>query len=313
MDKHWRHGCPSHFDNLNPRPNPLTWHNALPAWILADPTYHALRQGPKATLQAIADQADAPNDAGHLLNCYGGERLVQRAGVCRRTFWNHLAKLEAAGFVVLLARIKRASGSTFNVYGIPGRLNGLIDVRKRRHFQQQVHRGGGVYEPVRTDPGQQPPLFQQTTVKSLHGAPCKNDTVHRAKIARNHPPHHPQDHPRGEGSRPTAGRKGTRRAVIKRIEQADLEQPGRFIAWFAEAVGYRPDGLDGTLIRHYAAAQYALRTARKPPAAFASIVRRRLWELPAQKDEDRAMALLKQHLYGQPAKRTKPYNPFGLE
>lgn len=105
------------------------WVNELPSWILEDGGYAHLRQGPRHTLQTIANRCDAPPKhrdgpqqgelvgSGALFVCYGGDLLIKTCGCSRSTFWTHLRKLVEIGFVVQLAT---GDGHAANVYGIPG-------------------------------------------------------------------------------------------------------------------------------------------------------------------------------------------------
>jgi len=96
------------------------WHNNLPGWIEADLAERPLRQGPRATLQAIANQCDGPKvgDTGApLLVCFGGEKLIACCGCSKSTFWTHLRILRECGYVV---ELRRGGGKLASVYGIPG-------------------------------------------------------------------------------------------------------------------------------------------------------------------------------------------------
>ena len=96
------------------------WHNSLPAWIAEELEREPLKQGPLATLQAIANRCDKPMVASNgepLLVCFGGQSLIDEAGCRRSAFWTHLAALEGRGYVVQLVR---GGGRCPNVYGIPG-------------------------------------------------------------------------------------------------------------------------------------------------------------------------------------------------
>lgn len=108
------------------------WHNPLPDWIEADVQECPLRQGPRQTLQVIANFCDAPSsdpETSALLVCFGGNKLHQKAGCARSTLWEHLRLLTDRGYVVPL-RIN--TGRLANVYGIPGQPGELDRFREQR-------------------------------------------------------------------------------------------------------------------------------------------------------------------------------------
>ena len=112
------------------------WHNALPAWITCDPAYQRLRQGPKHTMQTIADKCDQPPrdetreiiGSPALLVCIGGLRLIADCGCAPSTFWSHLRTLQARGYIVPLTN---GGGRLASVYGIPGR-HGELDAYRAK-------------------------------------------------------------------------------------------------------------------------------------------------------------------------------------
>lgn len=101
------------------------WHNRLPPWITVDLVERKLRQGPCATLQAIADGCTALplDEAGEvigplaLLVCFGGKGLIARCGCHVATFRRHKNELTRRGFIV---RLSGGSSRLADVYGIPG-------------------------------------------------------------------------------------------------------------------------------------------------------------------------------------------------
>lgn len=101
------------------RPATQAWHNRLPLWIQADAGYQKLRQGPRQTLQVIANRCDALGDGGlaTLLVCFGGEGLAEACGCDWRTLRRHLAQLRSLGFIIELSH---GGGRLASVYGIPG-------------------------------------------------------------------------------------------------------------------------------------------------------------------------------------------------
>ena len=113
------------------------WNNRLPPWIIADLAERPMRQGPRATLQAIADRCTALplDEAGEvigpltLLVCFGGKRLIKECGCWPSTFWSHLRTLQALGYVVPLTK---GGGHLASVYGIPGR-HGELDAYRAKH------------------------------------------------------------------------------------------------------------------------------------------------------------------------------------
>ena len=143
------------------------WHNKLPAWIKADPTYHCLRQGPRHTLQVMADRCDAPprDETGEiigsapLLVCFGGRRLRDACGCGSRTVWRHLGKLIELGYVVPLSH---GVGRLANIYGVPGR-RGDLDLYSAEQGERRGTGPGGRWE-------------REDTTKLL-GLLCQNDTL----------------------------------------------------------------------------------------------------------------------------------------
>ena len=105
-----------------------TWHNQLPAWIVADLEQRPLRQGPLATLQVVANHCDAPPciGSGALLVCFGGDKLIDACRCSNATFWIHLQTLVRRGYVVPLSR---GGGRIANAYGIPGQ-TGELDAHR---------------------------------------------------------------------------------------------------------------------------------------------------------------------------------------
>lgn len=96
------------------------WHNPLPTWITDDPAFVDLRQGPRHTLQVIANRCDKPDKkatAAPLLACFGGVKLIDTCGCDRATVKRHLAQLTQCGFIVPLTS---GGGRLATIYGIPG-------------------------------------------------------------------------------------------------------------------------------------------------------------------------------------------------
>jgi hypothetical protein len=292
---------------------PQRWRNAIPDWIQVSDTYQALRPGPKHTLQVMVDRADAPNQAGDLLNCYGGDKLIRACG-CADTFWRHLKILETAGFVVFLRRLKGRQGYSRNLYGIPGAAGSLDHHRGSRAFQRMEHRGGGVYHPVRYDPRAQVPLFNQDTPSS------ENQTEPRLKIRRTSvrksdgPPSEDQTLPSPSPSpvpNPGPARAGGSR--LGDICEQDLSNIHRllelFEQWAARSLSRPPALDDAQLLRFVSAAQHARRSGSEPRRLFCWIVQGQAWDRITQADEDAAIAQLK--ALHRSAKRSQPYDPRG--
>lgn len=127
------------------------WHNELPAWIKADPAYRKLRQGPRHTLQMIADRCDAPprDDGGDLIGseallpCFGGEGLAKACGCNLRTLQRHVSKLTQ---LTLIVPLSRGGGRLANVYGVPGK-RGELDPYVARPRERRGSGPGGKWEP----------------------------------------------------------------------------------------------------------------------------------------------------------------------
>ena len=113
------------------------WHNPLPAWIFADLRQRPLRQGPRTTLQTIANKCDAPPrdrqgnviGSGTLLGCFGGQNLIDACGCRKAAFWTHLNDLMQRGYVVPLSK---GGGRLASVYGVPGKQGELDPFRAER-------------------------------------------------------------------------------------------------------------------------------------------------------------------------------------
>ena len=123
------------------------WFNELPVWIREHPEYMKLRQGPRQTLQVIANRCDAPlqgkRDAPTvskaLLGCFGGKSLTKTCGCSASTFWVHLKKLIDLGFVVPLTN---GGGHTASAYGVPGHAHELDRFVARRTTRGDRGSGG---------------------------------------------------------------------------------------------------------------------------------------------------------------------------
>ncbi len=118
------------------------WHNALPAWITCDPAYQRLRQGPKRTMQTIADRCDEPprdESSPALLVCFGGVGLIAACGCHAATFRRHKDELDRCGFIV---RLSGGSGRLADVYGIPGHRRELDPYRAKRGERRGTGPGG---------------------------------------------------------------------------------------------------------------------------------------------------------------------------
>ncbi|MCH8853396.1 MAG: hypothetical protein IID41_12210 [Planctomycetes bacterium] len=92
-----------------------SWHNALPAWILADPPYQQLPAQVRFTLQTIADRCDPPSGRGDLIGALGGNSLPKKCGVARCTFFRHVRRLVGLGYM-----LKLPGNGQCNSYAIPG-------------------------------------------------------------------------------------------------------------------------------------------------------------------------------------------------
>ena len=132
------------------------WHNALPAWIQTDLAERLLRQGPRATLQAIADCCDAPEKTCHesLLVCFGGKGLIRACGCATSTFWTHLRTLKERGYVV---ELQRGGGRLASIYGVAG--------------------SRGELDPYRAKPGQKPRRWREADTARIRSLVSENRTL----------------------------------------------------------------------------------------------------------------------------------------
>ncbi len=128
------------------------WHNPLPSWIEQSATFAALTPSTRLVLQSIADLADRPAHRGaSLTGAIGGTRLVERAGLSRRTVDRCITRLLRLGFIALLERGENRPGRnpTANVYGVPARHGALSAKDQGRRGQMMVRGSDGVYRPHR--------------------------------------------------------------------------------------------------------------------------------------------------------------------
>ena len=118
------------------------FYRLLPEWIANHADHRELKQGPRNTLQGIANMCDPPDQAGSLLGAYSGQKLFDACGISKSTFIRHIRTLERLGFVV-----KIGQGGQFgrynvsNTYGIPGKPGALDDHRVHGPIYQRLHDG----------------------------------------------------------------------------------------------------------------------------------------------------------------------------
>lgn len=156
--------------------SPRQWHNHLPGWIVSHPNYAELPQGPRRTLQTIADSCDSPDSAGSLRAAVGGQRLAIRAGCSVRTLFRHILRLEGPGFIVCVALGLVFDGRMFpNQYAVPGVHGALDSVRWRRRVQ--IMRDG---KPVVLEPGVQLELALKSTAPPGQVS-SKDDRVYKRR------------------------------------------------------------------------------------------------------------------------------------
>ena len=307
-----------------PRPQQGRWHNHLPAWITEDAGYRRLTPGYRQTLQAIADMCDQPDQHGSLLGAFGGKGLIQRIGCSRSTFWQHVKRLEALGFVVPIARggllgLHGQAGyrNIGNVYGIPGRRGGLDQRRSHREMRRMVRDQNGRIRRQVLRPGDQPTLWLAEELRP------RNVTTHRTfnrgspkvglPVVRNsdwgspeighHHHHRPSPLWKNHGACAEQRRDGARRR-LRHCTPEDLADTGRLLRLYEDSVerGVAQPGEHGRLI-FVGAAERALEEGRNPCALFADLVNRQRWMFVTIEHETRANERIKEYLYGDPRAR----------
>ncbi len=280
------------------------WHNALFSWIQSDQRYQRLRPQFRHTLQSIAN-ACSPDDSGNLVGAFGGQRLIERAGCGRSSFWRHVARLEKLGFVVTLSRGGTVNGRNYgNVYGIPIAPGALDERRCARRMQRMVTGDDGVRRPQVLEPGTQPTLWRPPTSgtappKEWDGGspkvgrgPSQNGTVSSSVSS-----------PVDEKNHGACARRN-KSARLPHVDAATLADTGKLLDLHQEAAsrGLVSAGEHGRL-QFVSAAEHALALVRRdghgdPCRVFASLVNCGHWLYVTQADEEAANRRLKAHLHG---------------
>ena len=298
-------------------PSLQPWTNPLPAWILEAAAYQRLRSGPRATLQAIADTCNRPLPDGSLLGAFGGSSILGRASVSKRTFWRHLERLEAAGFVVTVGRGGVIGGRNYaNQYAIPGAPGALDSRRVRRRLQRMVLNEAGALEPEILEAGTQPELWPEPpetvggreseggSVKMTGGVVSKR-AGGSVKMAHNHKTmvktmvkNHGSSLEQGRGGEQP--KRGARRRLtrtgprLSRMVEADLLDDRRLSALLEQAIerGWMKPG-DWDRLIWFSAAEHALRVGRSNrPGLFVSTIKANRLYI-TQEDEERARMRIK--------------------
>lgn len=274
---------------------PRRWHNHLPAWIVTDPRHGELTPAGRAVLQAIADVCDPPDDAGDLRGGFGGQAVLDAAGVSRSTFWRQLSRLVALGFVVQIGRggtIKNRNIA--NLYAIPGARSRLDHLRCVRRHLQMLRGEDGKHRPRVLHPGDQAVLFDQST---KGGVVSKSDggSVRMTRgWCQNEAPPSPLGSPLASKPSGAARRRcGKTGPSLRHVSGGDLTSLARLHVLFREAGERKLIGRDELDWRTFVGlAVHARRVGDDPPAMFATLVRKRRWLIP-NRDFDRAEAWIK--------------------
>jgi hypothetical protein len=293
-------------DGCTPQPVRRAWHNHLPDWIRSAAEFRRLSVGVRHTLQAIADQCDAPDSSGNLLKCWGGKCLRELALVCPATFWRHIKKLMDVGFVVQIER----GGGKANAYAIPGQPGNLDHVNVRRGRQM----------PLWSEPDSGSRTLKLVPPACQGNAPGTSDNsspvmTHRLRMrqgvshcetgdpsqSETQPswlpsPFH-QDHDHGAVEQRGTDMVLTRKAGRKSGPRLRHVEPGALRSLLQLAKLYRDAGAKGLLsggkceytwLQFVAAAMHAGRVGQQPERLFAAIVNRGQWLYLSNGDEDRA-------------------------
>lgn len=285
------------------------WVNPLPGWIRASAGFADLPAGVRSTLRAVANACDAPDARGNLLGAFGGRRLADAAGVCKRTLWRHLARLEAGGFVVCVGRGGVIGDRNYaNQYGIPGSRGALDARRARRPMMRMVEHADGVHRPLLIAPGEQasfwgagpaiagddgPPNRGPGESGGCHDVTTGSDKMSRGVVTKWHttiPSSIPCHHHSGGGAHGAAPPGGRWR--LPGLSPRELADDARLAEVCAAAAA---EGLigGGEAEEVFAAAERALRVADRPGAMWATIVRGRRWEQLDRQDRQAARRRLR--------------------
>ncbi len=310
--------------------------NRLPAWIRED--FGRTRATYRYTLQAMAD-AGVPDAEGSILWIPGGGALRDTVGCSNATLFRHIAKLEAAGYLVCLGTDVTVGGfNRGNVYGIPGQA-GALDHRARRRAMRIMVAAGELadgrprYRPQTIEPGEQMELPLTNHTPSQHEtAPVSKRDGPRLNMRR--PPSQYETAPIEDGlAKQGSGlvwsgkkpdwcfsnggeEKKAETAALPQINRAaDLRNDGKTLELCREAArrGLVADSEAGRL-RFFAAIEHAFwLVARdgkgKPESVLGHIVNRGEWRVLTQHDEDAAYERLKRLLHGSELPRAPPTPP----
>ncbi len=287
------------------KPAPSAWHNPVPGWILASASWAAYRPGIRSTLQATCNACDAADGDGNLLFAFGGLRLWETAGVSRATYWRHIARLEADGFLVCLARGGHTSdGRAYaNQWGIPGRPGGLDHRRAARAVVRFTVSDDGRRLRHVVEPGGQ---------LALPGLPDVGGDSLKMRLPQSQNETPPSRVPSPEGWKGfTDGslREGgvsshvSRRGL--RVRPADLATTGAILALYDRAARYDLAGdSEADRLRFVALAEHAIDEVRRKGGRahrlFAWLLNRGCWLFATATDEDRARRRLAAHDFGEP-------------
>ncbi len=182
------------------------WHNSLPAWIVQEAGYQGLGSSVRQTLQVIANACDPPKPCGDgsLTAAFGSKPLYEAAGCSRPTFWRHVKRLLAHGYVVQLGRGGTIGSATYgNAYGVPGCRGGLDSRRCQPRMMRMVRHDDGKLRPEVIEPGTQATLwggdqtceqlasYSQPSIKMRRGGSSHNETT----PSQNETPPYPHESP----------------------------------------------------------------------------------------------------------------------
>jgi len=157
----------------------------IPPWIVGDENFHKLKSPQKHTLQGICNSCNestlchasdlcheselahaSPGAVRDLVGAFGGQPLMEACGCNPRTFWRHLKKLEALGYVVTLSRGGTIGGKNYgNQYGVPGQRGSLQPRRANREMRRMIRGADDRFRPDVIQPGDQITIWPEHTTQ----------------------------------------------------------------------------------------------------------------------------------------------------
>lgn len=273
---------------------PMQGQCALPAWITQASAWAKLPRSVRTTMARAAEAGDIEPD-GSIVGIFGGQPLAELCGVSIRTFWRHVKRLEAEGFILLLSRGGRINGREIgDVWGVPGSAGALDGRRQRRELRRMVRGEDGRWRPEVIRPGAQPTLWAESDtaprakvtrppVPDDTAPPCQSDTLSSyEKIQK-------KDH----DVSPRREKREARRWLKVRAECTERMEPLAELYFECVSKGFITQG-QASWLRLVTAAAHARRKADDPPALLAWMIRGARYVCLTDQDEENAIRWMKQ-------------------